>query len=106
MTFQPPAPPPANFNSSPRVGKNNNLAIASFVLGLSGVILSWFIMLIPSLLAIVFGHVSLRQMRVSGENGRNLALTGLILGYVITAMYLVIVIFFLLVVGKTLTTGN
>ena len=94
MTIQ---PPPANFGSPQRPGNNNTLAVTSFALGVTGVILSWFLMAIPSLLAIVLGHVSLRQMRNSGESGRGMALTGLITGYTIVAMYLVIIVFFMVV---------
>ncbi|MEY4322814.1 MAG: hypothetical protein RL410_595 [Actinomycetota bacterium] len=97
MTVQPPVPPPANFGSPQRPGKNNTLAVTSFVLGIAGVVVSWFLIGIPSTLAIICGHISLRQMRTSGEAGRGMALTGLILGYTILAMYIVISVFFLVV---------
>ncbi|MEY4348020.1 MAG: hypothetical protein RIS43_439 [Actinomycetota bacterium] len=109
MTYEPPVPPPANFGSPQRPGKNNTLAVTSFALGLAGIVVSWFLMGIPSTLAIIFGHVSLRQMRTSGEAGRGLALTGLIMGYTIIAMYLVISLFFLVVfsaVDSTKTIFN
>jgi peptidyl-prolyl cis-trans isomerase B (cyclophilin B) len=35
-------------------------------------------------LGIVFGHLSLSQIRRSGEDGRGLALAGLVIGYVVT----------------------
>jgi hypothetical protein len=37
--------------------------------------------------AIVLGHVALRQIRSSGEQGETLARVGLILGYVFTGLY-------------------
>ncbi|MGV9870583.1 DUF4190 domain-containing protein, partial [Rhodococcus koreensis] len=58
-----PVPPP------PPVGKTNRIAILSLILGIVG----------P--LGIVFGHVSLSQIKRSGERGEALALAGLILGY-------------------------
>ena len=35
-------------------------------------------------LGIVFGHLSLSQIRRSGEDGRGLALAGMVIGYVVT----------------------
>lgn len=44
------------------------------------------------LAAIVCGHISLGQIRRSGQNGRGLAKTGLVLGYVFLALGTLIVI--------------
>ncbi|GAB3144207.1 hypothetical protein GCM10027290_22020 [Micromonospora sonneratiae] len=38
---------------------------------------------------IVLGHIARKQIRQSGEQGEQLALWGLILGYVFTALYLI-----------------
>ena len=57
----------------------NGMAIASLVTGLLG----WTaIPLISSLAAIVLGHVARAQIRRTGEQGRGMALAGLILGYI------------------------
>jgi hypothetical protein len=53
----------------------NGFAIASLVFGI--VWLTWF----GSALAIVFGHVALRQIARTGQNGRGMAIGGLVLGY-------------------------
>ncbi|MCD2108895.1 DUF4190 domain-containing protein [Rhodococcus erythropolis] len=58
------APPPGV------VGGTNALAIVALVLGIFG-----------GVLAIPVGHVSLNQIRRSGESGRGLAVAGLVLGY-------------------------
>ncbi|MGV0792460.1 peptidylprolyl isomerase [Mycolicibacterium sp. XJ1819] len=42
-------------------------------------------------LGIVFGHVSLSQIKKSGEEGRGLAVAGLIIGYAITALTAVVI---------------
>ena len=57
--------------------KTNGLAIASMVLGI--VWIYW----IGSILAIVFGHVALSQIKKSGgtQGGRGMAIAGLVLGY-------------------------
>jgi Domain of unknown function (DUF4190) len=63
--------------------KNNNLAVAAMLCGI-GQFIGWFIFLLPglvaALLALIFGIVSMRQMRLSGEAGRGMAVTGVVLG--------------------------
>lgn len=43
-------------------------------------------------LGIVFGHISLSQIKKSGEEGRGLAIAGLVVGYVLTALTVVTVV--------------
>lgn len=43
-------------------------------------------------LGIVFGHLSLSQIRRSGEDGRGLAIAGLVIGYVVTIAAIVAVV--------------
>jgi hypothetical protein len=59
---------------------NSGLAIASLVLGLAGLVLSWFTFGIPSLLALIFGIVGIRQTTHRQRAGRGLAVTGTVLG--------------------------
>ena len=56
----------------------DGLAIASLVLG---ILWLWWI---GSILAVVFGHISLNRIKASGDSipGRGLAIAGLVLGYV------------------------
>ena len=72
-----PAPVPGRpvFTTSAR--RTNGFAIASLVTGL---LWMWWL---GSVLAVVFGHVALRQINASGgrQGGRGLAVGGLILGY-------------------------
>jgi hypothetical protein len=82
-----PSPPPAvparpTFvrPSSP----TNGLAIASLV---AGVFWMWWI---GSALAVVFGHIALGQIARSGQSGRGLAITGLVLGYIGLAVLLLV----------------
>lgn len=68
-------PPPA---------KAPGLAIASMVVGISGLVLVlclWFFPVLP-ILGIVFGHVSLSTINRDGTPGRGMAITGLVTGYV------------------------
>ncbi|MGE2725119.1 peptidylprolyl isomerase [Mycolicibacterium pulveris] len=59
----------------------NGLAIASLVCA---------ILFAP--LGIVFGHLSLAQIKKTGEEGRGLAVAGLVIGYLITALTVVVVV--------------
>lgn len=56
----------------------NGLAIASMVLGIVWVY--W----IGSILAVIFGHIALKQIDTSGgtQTGRGMAIAGLVLGYI------------------------
>ncbi|OBK28369.1 hypothetical protein A5634_01385 [Mycobacterium asiaticum] len=56
-------------------------------------------------LGIVFGHISLSQIKKTGEDGRGLAIAGLVLGYVGTALAaiaLIVVLVFMASVGSAL----
>jgi hypothetical protein len=54
-----------------------------------GILWLWWV---GSILAIVFGHVSLHQMRSSGQGGRGMAIAGLVLGYLGLAVLIVVII--------------
>ena len=64
--------------SAPPAGSVNGMAIASLILGLVG----WVFFGFGSLLAVAFGVVGLRQLRTSDQNGRALAVAGIVLGSV------------------------
>ncbi|MEV0669960.1 peptidylprolyl isomerase [Mycobacterium sp. NPDC050441] len=65
-------PPPAH---------TNGMAVAALVCS---------VLVAP--LGIVFGHISLSQLNRSGEQGRGIAIAGLVIGYVMTALALVAVV--------------
>jgi peptidyl-prolyl cis-trans isomerase B (cyclophilin B) len=75
VTVPPPYPPytpyPA-YRQYPQ-SRTNALAIASLVCAF-----------LVAPLAILFGHMSLSQIKRSGEQGRGLAVAGLVIGYVVT----------------------
>jgi hypothetical protein len=60
----------------------NTLAVVSLASALSG--FGW-------LIAIITGHVSLSQIKRSGENGRALALTGTVIGYLPVALWIIFI---------------
>lgn len=65
--------------------RTNGLAVASLVLGFLGFVTCGF----TSILAVVFGHVSLAQINRDGSDGRGMALAGTILGWVLTGAWVV-----------------
>jgi hypothetical protein len=73
----PPPAPPATRPQFVRSPPTNGLAVASLIAGVLW--LGW----LGSALAIVFGHVALGQLRRAEgrENGRGLAIAGLVFGY-------------------------
>jgi hypothetical protein len=71
---QPPAP---GYYAPP----TNTLAIIALILGF----------LVP-IGGIICGHIALNQIKRTGEGGRGLALAGLILGYVFTAIIVLYII--------------
>jgi hypothetical protein len=89
-----PPPPPGGPSPAPvqpvyvAVPRNNGLAIASMVLGI--VWMYW----IGSILAIIFGHVALSQIKKSGgaQRGRGMAIAGVVLGYVGIALLVAFIV--------------
>lgn len=71
-------PPPPGVNPPA-----NGMAVASLVTGLIGICVP-----LLSIAAIVLGHMGLKQIKRSqgSEGGRTMAMTGLVLGYVITTL--------------------
>ncbi|WP_200847132.1 DUF4190 domain-containing protein, partial [Microbacterium sp. 18062] len=67
-----------SYTPYPAPPKTNALAIVSLV---SSLVAFVFLPLIGSLAGIITGHISLRQLKTSGENGRGLALAGTIVGW-------------------------
>ncbi len=69
----PPQQPPYVIAARPPY---DGLAITSFILGVL-----WFGWL-GSILAVILGHIALRNIRLTNASGRGLAIAGLILGYI------------------------
>lgn len=74
---------PYGYQQQPRT---NGLAIAALVGGL---------VLAP--LGIVLGHIALSQIKRSGEQGRGLALAGLIIGYIFTTLMVLSIVWLMMI---------
>lgn len=88
---QPPAAPAATYGQAPYTGHPQQVLVPKTnVLAIVSLISAFFV----SLVAIITGHIALKQIKESGESGRGLAIAGLILGYAgIVAGALAIIIF-------------
>jgi len=82
-------PPPY----APQVSRPYNpWAIASVSFAASTVLGSWCF---GGLIAVITGHVARHQIKTSGEAGGNLALIGLIVGYVAIGLFFLFIAFYI-----------
>ncbi len=77
----------------------NGLAIAALVLG---ILWLWWV---GSILAVVFGHIAISQIRQRGQGGHGMAVAGLVLGYIGLGV-LALVIVLTVVVGTTVHSST
>ena len=63
--------------------KLTTLAVGSLASAISG---------IGALIAVITGHVSLAQIKRSGESGRGLAIAGVVVGYIHIAFWIIFVL--------------
>jgi hypothetical protein len=64
--------------------RTNGLAIAALILGILGFLTCGF----TSVLALIFGHIASGQIKRTGEGGAGMALTGIILGWLLTGLWI------------------
>ncbi len=79
-------PPPAY----PVKPKANGFALTSMILGILGLTIGLCLLYFPvmPILAVIFGHISLGQIRKTGAPGRGYAVAGLVTGYIGIALAL------------------
>lgn len=68
---------------------NNVLAIISLVASIAGVTILPFV---GSIAGVITGHMSLKQLQSSGENGRGMAVAGTIIGWIGTGFWLLLIV--------------
>ncbi|MGW3892623.1 DUF4190 domain-containing protein [Micromonospora chokoriensis] len=101
--YGPPGYPPQHPGYGyPPQPKTNGLAIASLVLALVGVTTCG----ITAPIGAILGHVAQKQIRVSGEGGEGMAKAGIIVGWIITALMVLGIAFYVAAIIFAVTTGN
>jgi len=95
--------PPASLNQSEQdVKAGSGLAIASFVTSLALVFLSAGFL---SFIGAILGHVSLSKLRKAGSTqNRGLAIAGVIIGWVATALAWIFLIGFIALIAGAVST--
>lgn len=97
-----PAAQPYGGYGYPAAPKTNTLAIVSLV----SAIAAWVIVpVIGSIVAVITGHMSLKQLKTNGEGGRGLALSGTIVGWVGIGFTVLIAAIFIPVIIYGITEG-
>jgi uncharacterized protein YacL len=104
----PPAPPAPAYGSAPAYDagtpsyaaapasqKTNVLAIVSLVS-------AFFI----SIVGIITGHIALSQIKKTGEQGRGLAIAGLIIGYIGLVVGIILAIVWFAIIGAAISSGE
>ena len=99
----PPPPPPAPAYGGPPAKKTNVLAIVSLIASIAGFVIAWGI---GSIVGIICGHISLSQIKKTGEEGHGLAVAGLIVGYIGLALAILSVIIIAIVFGAIAANGG
>ena len=83
--------------------KTNGLAVASMILSIVGFL--WILPFVGSLAGAIMGHISLNQIKRSGEGGRGMALAGIIVGWAGLALLVIGVLFFVFVIALGASSG-
>jgi hypothetical protein len=77
----------------PVAAPNNPMAIVSLVLSLVGIACG-----LTAPVGAILGHVARRQIRQRGEGGAGMALAGIIVGWIVTGLYLIYIAFLIVMI--------
>lgn len=87
----------------PRSQQADGFAIASLVVSSVAVLglCAWGIGSLLGVLGAIFGHVARRRIRASGAGGSGVALAGIIVGWTIAAIGLILLVVFIVLIATT-----
>lgn len=77
------------------IPKTNSKSIVSLVLGILSVTIP-YVGIVIGIVAIIFASLAFKEIRVRMEQGRGLAIAGLVCGIIGTAMYVLLILLVLL----------
>lgn len=92
---QPYGAPAYGYGTAPRI---NPLAIVALVSSLVGL---FAIPVIGQIVGIITGHISLKQIKTTGERGRGMALSGVLIGYISLGLGILLIILTAVIIGVT-----
>lgn len=84
--------------------KTNGLSIASLIASILGII--GVLPFVGSLAGAIMGHISLGQIKRTGEGGRGMALAGVIVGWAGVALWVFIGLLLLFFIGIAASSGS
>ncbi|MDF2554259.1 MAG: hypothetical protein K0R60_154, partial [Microbacterium sp.] len=93
----------APYTPYPSAPKTNTMAIVSLIASIVGFV---FLPFIGSLAGVITGHIALRQLKTSGENGRGMALAGTIVGWVGLALSVIITVIIIISVVYAINSSG
>jgi hypothetical protein len=97
------APPPSAYGTPPGYGQptgygygytmpvaksTNGMATAALILGCA----QFFLWILSGIPAIICGHIALSQIKRTGQEGRGMAIAGLVLGYIGLVLFLAFIL--------------
>lgn len=85
--FPPPAPYPVagGYLPPPQPNRTNGLAIGSLVCSIAGLVTC----ALSSIAGVILGVIALKQIKQTGEEGRGMAIAGVVVGAIVTALIVV-----------------
>lgn len=92
---QMPPPAPQAYSTATMAPRTNVLAIVALILGI-----------VVPIGGIITGHIALSQIKRTGEAGHGLALAGTIIGYALTALYILGAILYIAFIAVLIGTAN
>jgi hypothetical protein len=106
VPYQPAGYPQAAQRIAVQPPLTSGMATASMVLGILGVLGGWCLFGLPCILAVILGHIALRETRDGTRSGHGMAVAGLVLGYVfvVPMIAFTFMVFFGSVVGAVTPT--
>jgi len=81
--------------------ETSTTAILSLIFGIIGLTSAWFFFAIPSIVAVILGHIASSSINANPDkvSGKGLAIAGLLLGYFVIIIYIILITFFIGVIS-------